>query len=386
MSPLGKLTFALIGLRFLGIDGLLCGLFLGHMLVDKTYLIRKIEAFINHIDDQIRIKLPYKYYRYYNRIDGNVWGKIWGSVLGALLFGLWGFILLFIVGQVVFDMPENLKIRKMKKDVDHFFDNHWGAIFGFIVGFLLRSSLIICGGVILGFVFDYQRLEGAKLIPIAALQKYWQNINPLKLWRNALGGEHKKYLETMAALAAILAESDGKISIKEQEIFAHLFAVKDKQKSWVADVFNTPRKHLCSLSKYALNLEELTRFNDSLKQSSMENLFKMAAAEGVISSNKMDMLREIAATISLDEKIFAKQQKMFAPKPISKKLEKCYDVLGLPLNADVKEIKAKWKKLIVIYHPDKLVDASEKEIAEATARMTEINLAYQEIIKAKGAK
>ena len=62
MSPLGKLTFALIGLKLFGIDGLLFGLFIGHMFIDKTYVIRNIEKYLNHLDDIIRIKLPYKYY------------------------------------------------------------------------------------------------------------------------------------------------------------------------------------------------------------------------------------------------------------------------------------------------------------------------------------
>lgn len=90
MSPLGKLTLALIGLRLLGIDGLLLGLFIGHMFVDKTYVIRNIEKQLNHLDDIIRIKLPYKYYKYYNRLDGNIWGKIWCGIVGLLLFGFIG--------------------------------------------------------------------------------------------------------------------------------------------------------------------------------------------------------------------------------------------------------------------------------------------------------
>ena len=121
MSPLGKLTLALIGLRLLGIDGLLLGLFIGHMFVDKTYVIRNIEKQLNHLDDIIRIKLPYKYYKYYNRLDGNIWGKIWCGIVGLLLFGFIGFVLLFVVGHFIFDMPQNTKIRKIKKNIDHFF-------------------------------------------------------------------------------------------------------------------------------------------------------------------------------------------------------------------------------------------------------------------------
>ena len=384
MSPLGKLTLALIGARFFGLNGLLIGLFFGHMLVDKTFIIRKIERMLSHADDVIRLKLPYKYYRYYNRLDGNIWGKIWGAVLGALLFGLPGFILLFIVGQIVFDMPQNMDIRRVKKDTDHFFDNHWGAIFGLILGIVLKSPLIVCVGVVVGFVADYQRLEGAKLIPFKALSGYWQKINPLKLWRNAIGGEHRRYLETMAALSALLAEADGKVSPKEKETFAKVFAVKPKQKSLVADIFNTPRRHLRSVEVYAGRLEELTRFNDDLKESSLENLFKIAAANVKVSSKQLKMLEQVAQIINLDEDVFAKLKKIFMPRPIGKKLAHCYEVLGLPQDADMAEIKAKWKKLIVIYHPDKLANASAEEKDKATAKMAEINLAYQEIVKAKG--
>ena len=386
MSPLGKLTLGLIGLRFFGLNGLLAGLFLGHMLIDKTYFIRKIELLINKADDAIRVKLPYKYYRYYNRLDGNIWGKLWGAILGTLLFGLWGFILLFIVGTVVFDMPQNMDIRRIKKDTDHFFDNHWGAILGLVVGFVCRSPLIVCAGVVLGFIADYRRLEGAKLIPFQRLSCYWQKINPLKLWRNAYGGEHRRYLEVMAALAAHIAEADGKVTAREKEVFNQVFAVKQMQKSLVADIFNTPAKHLRSVEKYALALEELTRMNEDLKESSLENLFKIAAANAAVSVKQLEMLKQIAEIINLDDEAFAKIKKIFYKKPVSKKLAKCYEVLEMPQDASLEEIKAKWKKLIMIYHPDKLAKASEAEKKEATAKMAEINLAYQEIVKVRTKK
>ena len=81
-----------------------------------------------------------------------------------------------------------------------------------------------------------------------------------------------------------------------------------------------------------------------------------------------------------------KCKKQFKPNPIGKKLMASYDILGISYDASMDEIKAKWKKLIVIYHPDKLTNASEKEMKIATKRMAEINLAYQDIVKAKGKK
>ncbi len=384
MSPLGKLTLALVGLRFWGADGFFCGLFLGHMLIDKTYAIRKLEQQISRFDDYIRVKLPYKYYRYYNRIDGNVWGKIWGAILGALLFGFWGFIILFIVGQVIFDMPANPDIRRAKKNIDHFFDNNWGKILGAIIGFVLESPFLIFVGLILGFIYDYQRLEGAKLIPFDILGNYWQKINPLKLWRHAESGEHRKYLETMAAISALIAEVDGKISEKEKEVFKKLFAVKDKKGLRVLEIFENKLKHRANIEKYASVLEELTRDNENLKEVSLENLFKIAGADGVIKHDEMEVLEQVAQVINLDEKTFTKLKKQFTPKPINKKLKAHYDVLGVSYDADLDEIKSKWKKLIIIYHPDKLSDATAEEKRVATEKMAAINLAYQEIVKIKG--
>ena len=386
MSPLGKLTFGLIGLKLFGADGMLLGIFLGHMLVDKTYIIRFIERQISYWDDVIRIKLPYKYYRYYNRLDGNIWGKLWGALLGAILYGFWGSALLFVAGHFVFDMPQDLKIRKVKKTVDHFFDNNWIKLLGAIIGFVLRSPILIFVGLILGFIADYRRLEGAKLIPFDMLRGYWQKINPLKLWRNAEIGEHRKYLEVMAMLAAIIVETDGKKNEKERKMFCHLFAVKENQISKVADIFENKSKRKFDLNKCIDVLEELTRENEDLKEISLENLFKIAAADEKIGEKEMAILQNIADGIFLNDKIFAKLRKLFEPKPIDKKLAKHFEVLGLAQDASLAEIKAKWKKLIVLYHPDKMGKASKKDIKAATQKMAEINLAYQEIVKAKSKK
>lgn len=386
MSPLGKLTFALLGFKMFGLDGLLVGLFLGHMSVDKTYVIRNIEKQLNHLDDIIRIKLPYKYYKYYNRADGNVWGKIWGAIVGFVLFGVSGAIVLFAAGHIIFDMPSNAKLRKIKKTTDHFFDNNWGKILGAIIGFVLHSAILIFVGMILGFIADYRRLEGAKLIPFNMLRNYWQKINPLKLWRDAQVGEHRRYLEVMAALAALIVEADGKVSEKERKKFCQVFAVKSEQKSFVFDIFENKQKHKFSLEKYADMLESLTRYNDALKDVSIENLFKIASADEAISENEMRLLKKVAKFIGLDDREFARLKKRFKPITISKKLKNSYDVLGVAYDADMAEIKERWKKLIVIYHPDKLANATEKEMKIATKRMAEINLAYQEIVKAKGKK
>ena len=85
MSPLGKFTLAVLGLRLAGANGFLWGMLLGHLFIDNTGVIHKIESAVSQVDDNIRLMLPYNVSRYYNRIEGNFWGKIWGAALGLSL-------------------------------------------------------------------------------------------------------------------------------------------------------------------------------------------------------------------------------------------------------------------------------------------------------------
>ena len=183
MSPLGKFTFAVIGLRFFGASGFFVGMLLGHLLIDRTVIIKQIERGLHAVDDNIRILLPYRWYRYYNRLDGNFWGKIWGTLFGSILFGFYGFITLFIVGHFTFDPPNSRHANKFRKNFDIFWNRNWCKIFGAIIGFILHSRIILFSGIIIGYFLDSFRLERSfyKGFGLSWLPKFWRKINPLKL-------------------------------------------------------------------------------------------------------------------------------------------------------------------------------------------------------------
>ena len=71
------------------------------------------------------------------------------------------------------------------------------------------------------------------------------------------------------------------------------------------------------------------------------------------------------------------------PKAKGAAIQDYYDVLGVLYTATDAEIKSRWKKLIIEYHPDRkqAKGASAEEIEIATAKMAEINFAYQEIVR-----
>ena len=68
MTPIGKLTLAIIGLRLFGANGFLWGMLLGHIIIDRSLVKKIIKTRLSELDDNIRLLLPYKLYCIYNRI------------------------------------------------------------------------------------------------------------------------------------------------------------------------------------------------------------------------------------------------------------------------------------------------------------------------------
>lgn len=388
MSPFGKFTLALIGLRLFGAEGFFAGMFLGHMLIDRTHLIVSLERRLSIIDDNIRILLPYKYYRFYNRLDGHFWGKIWGMLLGGILWGFDGLIILFIAGHFIFDTPDSHHAKRWRKKFDHFWDNHWGKIAGAVIGFICQSRIILFCGVVIGFFADYYRMENATLIPIETIRRFWKGINPLKLWRHSKEARHVSFILSMAGLAAKVAKADGQVSENEVRTFKKLFVVKEEETSKVAKLFNEAKKSAKGYEKYAQQLAGISADNIELQENIIDNLFKIAAADGNITAEEYDIISKIAQIIGLPNGNFEVIKGIYTPKAQNSIIQDYYDELGLLYSATDTEIKARWKELIIRYHPDRqqAKGASAAEIAAATAKMAKINFAYQEIIKTRNGK
>ena len=120
----------------------------------------------------------------------------------------------------------------------------------------------------------------------------------------------------------------------------------------------------------------------------MENLFKMALADGMYSSRELELLESISRVIELPEGNFDVIKQSFEPKiSTSSNVKDFYEVLGIFCNASDCEIKARWKELINIYHPDRVQanGASAEEVEKCTLKMAEINNAYQSIMKSRKA-
>lgn len=388
MSPLGKFTLALIGLRFFGAAGLFWGLIIGHIFIDRTKLIQILEKQLNIVDDNIRLVLPYKIYRYYNRIDGNFWGKIWGSILGSILYGFHGFLIFFAVGHFVFDTPDSRHARAFRSKLDSFFNNNLGKIIGGVIGFSLQSSILLFTGIILGFFVDYYRAEKQFRPQLSFFKNFGLKTNPFKIMLSSVMACHTSMIQSVAGLSAKIAKADGQVTENEIRVFKQLFDIPANENHKVSKIFNKAKTTVQGWEAYARQICKLTKDDLDMKERVMENLFKMALADGMYAPKELKLLQDIGRTIELPEGNFDVIKQSFEPKTSTASTVKdFYEVLGLFCNASDKEIKARWKELINIYHPDRVQakGASAEEVEKCTVKMAEINNAYQSIMKSRKA-
>lgn len=390
MSPLGKFTLAIIGLRLAGAVGFFWGMFLGHILIDSTIVIKKIEKTLSQLDDNIRLMLPYRLCRYYNMIDGNFWGKIWGAVVGGILFGFYGFLVLFVFGHFVFDTPLSRHANAFRYQFDDLWHNNWGKILGGIIGFSCQSRALIFAGVIIGFFFDswYHDKGFAGKLTCRWFRNFWLNFNPLKFALSSKEARKAAFVQSMAGLAAKISKADGVVTANEVHLFKQLFEIPQKSNEHISKIFNNAKNSVKGYETYAEQIQMICKDDIELKESVMENLFRIAVADGDVLSEEREILQHIAVIIGLPLGNFRVIEENFRPKKAySGNVQDFYEVLGVFCNASDQEIKSRWKELINIYHPDKIqaTGANASEIRAATQKMAEINNAYQAIMKTRKA-
>lgn len=385
MKPLGKLTLAVIGLRLFGAVGFFWGMFLGHVLIDRTIINKQIAQKLSELDDNIRIMLPYRFYKYYNLLDGNLFGKLWGLILGLITFGWQGMIVMFIIGHFTFDCHHN----RYSKDFKIWFDDLWnknlGKIFGGIIGFSLKSNILLFVGVVLGFFVDSFRLEGGlrSRLKLGKILKFWTHINPIKMAIFSKDAKDVVLLQSMAGLAAKISKADGQVTDNEIRLFKKLFHITSSPDSKIGKIFNDAKDSVEGYERYAKQIKALAKDNLELQESVIDNLFKIATVDGYVMEDEMLILRDISDIIGLPIGNFEIIRKRFELRQPNSNVTDFYEILGVFYNASDNEIKRRWKELINEYHPDKVQanGGTPSEIEICTKKMAEINNAYQNIMK-----
>jgi DnaJ like chaperone protein len=185
----------------------------------------------------------------------------------------------------------------------------------------------------------------------------------------------------MAGLCAKVSKADGVVSENEIRMFKNLFNTEKNPQ--IARIFNQAKQSADNYEEYTLQLKVLSQNNIDMKETIIENLFKIGIADGEIKIEELKMFDNIAEILEIPQGNYSFIKNRFISKPKTEEISNYYDILGVFYNASNKEIKKRWIELINENHPDKIQASggSQSDIDIATQKMAAINNAYEQIMK-----
>ena len=235
----------------------------------------------------------------------------------------------------------------------------WGRIIGGATGFALGGPLGGILGVIAGSVFDKRRRSSFNFSHITQDQK--QQIFTLGI----------------ITLSAKLAKSDGQVTSDEINAFKEKFRIPKNEIPKISKIFNEAKKNVYGYKQIADQVGIIFADNKILLEELLNNLFYIAASDGNVSLNEVEMLKSISQSFKFSEKDF---QRIFQTN-IKNKQADPYKILGVTREDDDNIIRKKWIELNKEHHPDNLMaKGMPKEfINRSNDELASINLAYDKI-------
>lgn len=233
-----------------------------------------------------------------------------------------------------------------------------GSLFGAGLGWWLGGPI----GAILGFIFGHVTESRSSA---------------------ALAGDFRQnrdgFLASLLVLMAAVMKADGRIvrseldfvkksllqSLGEERATQAIHALRDivKQDIPVQEVALQIRVNL----DYAARLELL------------HLLFNIGKADGVLSSEELSVIVQIAGAMGISSADTMSIQNMFVDNA-----EAAYKVLEIEASASDEEIKKAYRKMAMRYHPDKVSHLGPEFQKGANEKFQKVNEAYEKLKKLRG--
>lgn len=203
----------------------------------------------------------------------------------------------------------------------------------------------------------------------------------------------KSQYGVMVGLLAKLAQSDGKICELEKELIEN--TIEDiaqsltlqsamNQKEEILEILHSIFQNTIeSVEELSQAYADLTKGQYKSRLKLVEYLLALAYADKVLSENEREVILDVAAYLEIENDDFNKMYDAFvefySKEDIKQDYKEACKVLGVSEEADLKEIKTKYKALVREYHPDILHHKGLEEsiIKTSTAKLQEINAAYE---------
>lgn len=204
-------------------------------------------------------------------------------------------------------------------------------------------------------------------------------------------------LGLFVALVAKVAKADGRVDELEAELIGNmfndissLFPEPEATKNLLKEIFNTEKQTEHNINEVALKLYAIIKNDPHKRMQMMQFLVNLAYIDGTLSHSEEAMLRTIASFLHFGEEQLASlldQFGSFYHKSVKESsIDQAYALLGITSDATDDALKKAYRNLVKQHHPDiiKAQGLGEDYIQAATAKVQEINAAYELIKKTRG--
>lgn len=197
-------------------------------------------------------------------------------------------------------------------------------------------------------------------------------------------GRDVAFTIAVIALGAKLAKADGVVSPEEEAAFAEIFRAAPEDAAAAAAVFGRAGETTLGFEGYARQLATRWKDEPALLEDVLDGLFHVAAADGRFARGEIEYLARVAEIFGLGREQF----QALAARWAGADPEDPYLVLGVARDASDAEVRAAFRRLAAVHHPDRVAGRGLPHELEAmaSARMAAINAAYDRLRAARGRK
>lgn len=186
------------------------------------------------------------------------------------------------------------------------------------------------------------------------------------------------------ALGAKMAKADGQVTRDEVAAFRRIFAIPQAEEQNAARVFNLARQDVAGFDAYATKIRAMFQPQDrDILIDLLEGLFHISMADGQYHDGENLFLAEVARRFGLDDRCFNQlRARMVDGAPRDP-----YDVLGVPHDAPLNQIRAAWRAAVKSSHPDTMLarGVPPEALKLAETRLQAINQAWASITDRRAA-
>lgn len=179
------------------------------------------------------------------------------------------------------------------------------------------------------------------------------------------------------SLGAKMAKADGTVRTAEVAAFREVFQIAPEDEPAAARVFNLARQDVAGFDLYAGRIARLFRDAPQVLEDILEGLFHIAMADGRYHEGEEAFLRRVALEFGIPDRAFD----CIEARHVTGEARDPFRVLGVPRDADMATIRARWRDLVRTSHPDQMIARGLpiETVALANARLAAINAAWEEI-------